>query len=85
MEVFYLEWLESPSKITFELKPYKSLRKDISSRRTGKYKDPGMEKHFASRTEHSKLGWIKRQWGGGQRSGRRGAPHAGLQAVVRNV
>lgn len=34
VEVFYLDWLEGPSKITFELKPYKSLGKDISSRRT---------------------------------------------------
>ena len=56
MGVFYLDWSDGPSKITFELKSYKSLGKKIPGRGTCKYNNPGMEKHLASMIEHNKLG-----------------------------
>lgn len=67
MGVFYPDWSEGPSEITFELKPYKSLGKKTPGRGTCKYNNPGMEKHLASMIEHHKLGgtsdegWVRDQ------------------------
>lgn len=67
MGVFYPDWSEGPSEITFELKPYRSLGKKTPGRGTCKYNNPGMEKHPASMIEHHKLGgqvmggWVRDQ------------------------